>query len=64
MRRTTSARRQAGADFQKVEYRLALSATPDRWYDDKGTAALQAYFGQTVYELTSATTEDVIAVPF
>jgi superfamily II DNA or RNA helicase len=49
---------------EKVNYRLALSATPDRWYDDKGTAALRAYFGQTVYELTSATTEDVIAVPF
>ena len=32
-----------------VPFRLALSATPDRWFDDVGTAALQAYFGETVF---------------
>ena len=31
-------------------YRLGLSATPNRWFDDEGTAALKRYFGETVYE--------------
>lgn len=30
-------------------YRLALSATPDRWFDDFGTAILREYFGETVF---------------
>ncbi|MEH6621166.1 MAG: DEAD/DEAH box helicase family protein [Dietzia maris] len=32
-------------------YRLALSATPERWFDDDGTDALINYFGPIVYEL-------------
>lgn len=32
-------------------YRLALSATPERWFDDEGTDALTAYFGPVVFEL-------------
>ncbi len=32
-------------------YRLALSATPERWFDDEGTDALVDYFGPIVYEL-------------
>ena len=32
-----------------VPFRLALSATPDRWFDDAGTDALRAYFGPTVF---------------
>lgn len=32
-------------------YRLALSATPERWFDDEGTDALIEYFGPTVFEL-------------
>lgn len=32
-------------------YRLALSATPERWFDDDGTQALIDYFGPIVYEL-------------
>jgi len=32
-----------------VPFRLALSATPDRWFDDVGTAALRDYFGETVF---------------
>jgi len=31
-------------------YRLGLSATPNRWFDDIGTAALKTYFGETIYE--------------
>jgi superfamily II DNA or RNA helicase len=32
-------------------YRLALSATPERWFDDAGTDALTGYFGPVVFEL-------------
>lgn len=32
------------------QYRLGLSATPDRWLDEEGTSVLQEYFGETVYE--------------
>jgi len=32
-------------------YRLALSATPERWFDDLGTDALMEYFGPVVFEL-------------
>jgi len=30
--------------IEKYEYRLGLSATPERYYDDQGTAFLQQYF--------------------
>ena len=33
-------------------YRLGLSATPNRWFDPSGTTALKAYFGDTVYEFS------------
>ena len=33
-------------------YRLGLSATPERQYDDDGTQALQAYFGETCFRFT------------
>jgi superfamily II DNA or RNA helicase len=32
-------------------YRLALSATPERWFDDAGTDALIDYFGPVAFEL-------------
>ncbi|WP_269857982.1 DEAD/DEAH box helicase family protein [Streptomyces sp. RPT161] len=32
-------------------YRLGLSATPERWFDDDGTAALQGYFGDVIFEM-------------
>jgi len=35
---------------QVFVYRLGLSATPKRWFDEEGTVALEEYFGQTVYE--------------
>ncbi len=34
---------------EHVSFRLALSATPDRWFDDVGTEALRDYFGKTVF---------------
>jgi len=36
---------------ENISARLGLSATPDRWYDDSGTVALQSYFGDTVFRL-------------
>ena len=35
---------------ENFNFRLALSATPDRWFDDSGTAALRGYFGPTVFD--------------
>jgi DNA phosphorothioation system restriction enzyme len=35
---------------ERVDYRLGLSATPERWYDDEGTSALSSYFGPVVFE--------------
>lgn len=32
-------------------YRLGLSATPERWFDDEGTDALTEYFGPVCFEL-------------
>lgn len=34
---------------EQVQNRLALSATPDRWYDEDGTDGLHQYFGETVF---------------
>ncbi|MFI7482076.1 DEAD/DEAH box helicase family protein [Kocuria sp. M1R5S2] len=36
---------------KNATYRLALSATPERWFDDEGTDALIDYFGPIVFEL-------------
>ena len=43
------------------EYRMGLSATPDRWFDEEGTQSLRNYFGGTVFEFTLA---DAIAQGF
>ncbi len=29
---------------EHADYRLGLSATPERWFDDAGTAVLESYF--------------------
>lgn len=36
---------------QNATYRLGLSATPERWFDDEGTDALTEYFGPVCFEL-------------
>lgn len=36
---------------ESAAYRLGLSATPERWFDDQGTAALSDYFGDVVFEM-------------
>lgn len=47
-----------------IPFRLALSATPDRWFDDEGTAALRAYFGETVYAFTLEQAIGVSLTPY
>jgi len=49
---------------QHIPFRLALSATPDRWFDDIGTAALRAYFGTTVFALSLADAIGVSLTPY
>lgn len=34
------------------KYRIGLSATPSRWYDDAGTAKLVSFYGNTNFEFT------------
>jgi superfamily II DNA or RNA helicase len=34
---------------ERVPFRLALSATPERWFDEEGTVTLRDYFGETVF---------------
>lgn len=41
------ARRKLSGEY---EYRLGLSATPRRWFDEEGTDALMDFFGGVVYE--------------
>ncbi|MGW2407213.1 DEAD/DEAH box helicase family protein [Streptomyces sp. NPDC001739] len=36
---------------ENASFRLGLSATPERWFDDRGTTALTGYFGDVVYEM-------------
>jgi superfamily II DNA or RNA helicase len=36
--------------ISEFRFRLGLSATPERWYDDEGTAVLEDYFDDTVFE--------------
>lgn len=36
----------------EYSYRLGLSATPKRWFDEEGTAMIYDYFGPVVYEFS------------
>ncbi|MDW4224130.1 DEAD/DEAH box helicase family protein [Staphylococcus saprophyticus] len=38
--------------FEKFDARLGLSATPDRWWDEEGTAYMKNSVGEVVYEYT------------
>lgn len=49
---------------EQIPYRLALSATPDRWFDDAGTIALRAYFGDTVFSFTLEQAIGVSLTPY
>ena len=49
---------------ERVEYRLGLSATPERQYDDEGTKALFDYFGPVVYQFPLAKAVGNCLVPY
>ncbi len=38
--------------LQEYNYRIGLSATPSRWFDDYGTRILEQYFGNSHFEFT------------
>ncbi|MDR0912801.1 MAG: DEAD/DEAH box helicase family protein [Methanobrevibacter sp.] len=42
--------KQLDALHEKYNYRLGLSATPERWFDDEGTQAIMDYFGEVVFQ--------------
>ncbi len=46
---------------QQFGYRMGLSATPDRWFDEEGSQSLRDYFGKPVFEFSLA---DAIAQGF
>jgi superfamily II DNA or RNA helicase len=38
--------------LNEYDYRIGLSATPERYYDEEGTEFLLEYFNETIYEYT------------
>ena len=44
--------KQRNALLPDYEYRIGLSATPERLYDEEGTQVIQEYFGRESYEFT------------
>jgi len=37
---------------EKYKYRLGLSATPERWFDDEGSKYIDSYFGKVVFSFS------------
>lgn len=46
------AKQYRNALLPQYEFRLGLSATPSRWFDDSGTQYLEKYFGNSHFEFT------------
>lgn len=49
---------------ERFDYRLGLSATPERQYDPEGTEALFSFFGSPVYEFSLGAAIGVCLVPY
>lgn len=49
---------------QHIPFRMALSATPDRWFDEIGTRATRAYFGDTVFRFPLSKAIGVCLTPY
>ena len=50
--------------LNRFDYRLGLSATPERQYDPEGTRALFDFFGEKVFEFSLAEAIGVCLVPY
>ena len=50
----TGSLKQREALLDEYEYRIGLSATPDRMFDEEGTAIIRDYFGNKSFEFTIA----------
>ena len=48
----TGAKKQRFALLDEYDYRIGLSATPDRMFDDDGTSLIRNYFGGKSFEFT------------
>lgn len=46
--------------FDRYDYRIGLSATPSRWFDEEGSALLRAYYGGASFEFTIKDAQDTI----
>lgn len=46
------ARKLRAALMERYDYRIGLSATPSRWFDDSGTKIIDNYFGNVHFEFT------------
>lgn len=46
--------------LEEYDYRLGLSATPRRWYDERGTKKLYSFFNKVVYEFSIRQALDTI----
>lgn len=38
--------------LERYDYRIGLSATPSRWFDESGTKVLDSYFGGDIFEFS------------
>lgn len=50
--------------LENIQYRLGLSATPDRWFDDHGSTILREYFGETVFRYSLEEAINTVLTPY
>ncbi len=46
--------------LDSYKYRIGLSATPSRWFDDEGSAIIRSYFGDQSYEFTIRQAQETV----
>lgn len=54
------AKKQRQALLERYDYRIGLSATPRRWFDDEGSSLIRSYFGNASFEFTIRDAQDTI----
>lgn len=53
-------REQRKALLERYTYRIGLSATPSRWFDEEGSALLRSYFGGQSFEFTIKDAQETV----